>query len=164
MKSLEWRRRYKIDSLREDFKPPDVLRKYFSAGFVGQDKLQSPCTYYIIIVCLIKGMSNNMIHFSVWITRYGKSDMKGILRSSKKKDFVMYVVYLVETSIWRVMSDPQKYKRSPGAIVQTTIIFDLEDLSMQHITNKQGKNHLFGVGFQFAKSILSETRLCLSGT
>ncbi|XP_045023326.1 SEC14-like protein 2 [Daphnia magna] len=113
--SLEWRRRYKIDSLREDFKPPDVLRKYFSAGFVGQDKLQSP----------------------LWITRYGKSDMKGILRSSKKKDFVMYVVYLVETSIWRVMSDPQKYKRSPGAIVQTTIIFDLEDLSMQHITNKQ---------------------------
>lgn len=65
--------------------------------------------------------------------------MKGILRSTKKKDFVMYVVYLVETSIWRVMSDPLKYKRSPGAIVQTTIIFDLEDLSMQHITNKQGK-------------------------
>lgn len=66
------------------------------------------------------------------------SDMKGILRSTKKRDFVMYVVYLVETSIWRVMSDPEKYKRVPGAIVQTTIIFDLEGLSMQHVTNKQG--------------------------
>lgn len=66
------------------------------------------------------------------------SDMKGILRSTKKRDFVMYVVYLVETSIWRVMSDPKKYKRVPDAIVQTTIIFDLEGLSMQHVTNKQG--------------------------
>lgn len=64
--------------------------------------------------------------------------MKGILRSTKKRDFVMYVVYLVETSIWRVMSDPKKYKRVPDAIVQTTIIFDLEGLSMQHVTNKQG--------------------------
>ena len=52
----------------------------------------------------------------------------------------MYVVYLVETSIWRVMTDPKKYKREPDAIVQTTIIFDLEGLSMQHVTNKQGKN------------------------
>ena len=77
---------------------------------------------------------------AVWITRYGKSDMKGILRSTKKRDFVMYVVYLVETSIWRVMTDPKKYKREPDAIVQTTIIFDLEGLSMQHVTNKQGKN------------------------
>lgn len=66
-------------------------------------------------------------------------DMKGVLRSAKKRDFIMYVVYLVETSIWRVISDPQKYKRSPDTMVQTTVIFDLEGLSMQHITNKQGK-------------------------
>lgn len=69
--------------------------------------------------------------------------MKGILRSAKKRDYIMYVVYLVETSIWRVISDPQKYKRSPDAIVQTTVIFDLEGLSMQHITNKQGINSEF---------------------
>lgn len=43
LKSLEWRRQYKIDDIRDDFKPPDVLRKYFSAGLVGRDKLQSPC-------------------------------------------------------------------------------------------------------------------------
>ncbi|XP_046460746.1 SEC14-like protein 2 [Daphnia pulex] len=113
--SLEWRRHHKIDAIRDDFKPPEVLKKYFSASLVGRDKMQSP----------------------LWITRYGMSDMKGILRSTKKRDFVMYVVYLVETSIWRVMSDPKKYKRVPDAIVQTTIIFDLEGLSMQHVTNKQ---------------------------
>jgi metal transporter CNNM len=76
--------------------------------------------------------------FSVWITRYGRMDMKGILRSAKKRDFVMYIAYLVEFSISKVIEDPKKYKRSPGAIVQTTVIFDLEGLSMQHITNRQG--------------------------
>lgn len=65
-------------------------------------------------------------------------DMKGILRSAKKRDFVMYIAYLVEFSISKVIEDPKKYKRSPDAIVQTTVIFDLEGLSMQHITNRQG--------------------------
>lgn len=76
--------------------------------------------------------------FLVWITRYGRMDMKGILRSAKKRDFVMYIAYLVEFSISKVIEDPKKYKRSPDAIVQTTVIFDLEGLSMQHITNRQG--------------------------
>ncbi|XP_057372032.1 SEC14-like protein 2 [Daphnia carinata] len=113
--SLEWRRQHKIDTIRDDLKPSEVLTNYVSASLVGRDKTQSP----------------------LWITRYGRMDMKGILRSAKKRDFIMYVVYLVETSIWRVISDPKKYKRSPDTMVQTTVIFDLEGLSMQHITNKQ---------------------------
>ena len=44
--------------------------------------------------------------------------------------------------IWMVTSDPQRYRRSPDAIVQSTIIFDMEGFSMQHITNKQGINRL----------------------
>ena len=82
------------------------------------------------------------LNASVWVVRYGMSDLKGILRSAKKKDYVMYVVYLVESSIAKVNSDLQKYKRSPDAIVQSTIIFDMEGFSMQHITNKQGINRL----------------------
>nr|CAH0109547.1 unnamed protein product [Daphnia galeata] len=114
--SLEWRRQHRIDHIREEFKPPEVLSKYFSAGFVGRDNVHNP----------------------LWVVRYGMSDLKGILRSAKKKDYVMYVVYLVESSIAKVNSDLQKYKRSPDAIVQSTIIFDMEGFSMQHITNKQG--------------------------
>lgn len=64
--------------------------------------------------------------------------MKGILRSTKKRDYVMKVIHLVESSIWLVKSNPEKYKRSSDAIVQSTIIFDMEGFSMQHITNKQG--------------------------
>ena len=54
----------------------------------------------------------------------------------------MKVIHLVESSIWMVTSDPQRYRRSPDAIVQSTIIFDMEGFSMQHITNKQGINRL----------------------
>ena len=68
-------------------------------------------------------------------------DMKGILRSVKKRDFVMYIAYLVELSISKVITDPKKYKPTPDAIVQTTVIFDMEGLSMQHITNRQGTKY-----------------------
>jgi hypothetical protein len=39
---LEWRRHHKIDAIRDDFKPPEVLKQYFSASLVGRDKMQSP--------------------------------------------------------------------------------------------------------------------------
>lgn len=41
-KALEWRRQFKIDSILNDFKPPEVLLNYVSAGLVGRDKAQSP--------------------------------------------------------------------------------------------------------------------------
>ena len=53
----------------------------------------------------------------------------------------MYIAYLVETSISKVITDPKKYKPTPDAIVQTTVIFDMEGLSMQHITNRQGTEY-----------------------
>jgi metal transporter CNNM len=65
-------------------------------------------------------------------------DMKGILRSVKKRDFITYVIYLIESSISKVMADPKKYKPTPDAIVQTTVIFDMEGMSIQHVTNRKG--------------------------
>jgi len=32
-----------------------------------------------------------LFFFSVWVVRYGKSDMKGILCSAKKKDYLLHV-------------------------------------------------------------------------
>ena len=63
--------------------------------------------------------------------------MKGILRSVKKRDFITYVIYLIESSISKVMADPKKYKPTPDAIVQTTVIFDMEGMSIQHVTNRK---------------------------
>lgn len=84
------------------------------------------------------------------------SDVKGILRSVKKKDYVMYVVYLVESSIARVNADLKKFKRSPTAIVQSTIIFDMEGFSMSHITTKQGMYM-----FYFTINNIASFEMCL---
>ena len=41
--SFEWRRLYKIDTIIEDFKPPEVLTKYIAGGCVGRDRFLNPC-------------------------------------------------------------------------------------------------------------------------
>jgi len=40
--SLEWRKLYRIDTLLEDFHPPEVFNAYFSTTFFGYDKLHHP--------------------------------------------------------------------------------------------------------------------------
>lgn len=52
----------------------------------------------------------------------------------------MYIVSLVETMIYQVLEDPPKYKRTEDTIVQATVIFDMEQFSMRHITYKPGKS------------------------
>ena len=77
----------------------------------------------------------------VWLVRYGRADMKGILSSCKKKDFLSYVLYLVEQNNATVNSNMAKYQLKPGdSMVQATLIFDLEGFGMQHITHKPSKN------------------------
>ena len=39
---MEWRRQYRVDTLLDEFKSPEVVAKYFAAGFVGRDKQRNP--------------------------------------------------------------------------------------------------------------------------
>ncbi|EFX85553.1 hypothetical protein DAPPUDRAFT_222572 [Daphnia pulex] len=87
---MEWRHQHKINTLLDDFTPPEVLAKYFSAGYTGVDKLNS----------------------SLLITRFGAMDLKGMLLSAKKRDYLMTVVEVM------------------------TVIFDMAGFSMRHITFK----------------------------
>lgn len=112
--SMEWRRKYKVDAVLQDYEIPEVLTKYFAAGYIGVDKLNS----YTVVV------------------RYGLMDLKGILLSAKKRDYLTYVIEIVERSFQRVRNDPKKFKRSPDAIAQSTVIFDMAGFSMRHITYK----------------------------
>jgi len=112
--SLEWRRQYKIDTLLQDFESPEVFQKYFAAGFVGVDKAHNP----------------------LWVVRYGKIDMKGILHSAKKKDYLYHVYTLVETSIEASKQYKKKHNLPSSFMPQSTIIFDMEDFAMRHITYK----------------------------
>jgi metal transporter CNNM len=113
---MEWRHQHKINTLLDDFIPPEVLAKYFSAGYTGVDKLKS----------------------SLLITRFGAMDLKGMLLSAKKRDYLMTVVEVVERGIRAAQNNPTKFKRSPDSIFQMTVIFDMAGFSMRHITFKPG--------------------------
>ncbi|EFX85361.1 hypothetical protein DAPPUDRAFT_193891 [Daphnia pulex] len=112
--SLDWRRKNKTDLLLDGYQSPEVLTKYFAAGNLGVDKLK-----------------NNLL-----LIRYGMIDIKGVLLSSKKKDYVTHVVQIVEKTLAMVRKDPMKYKRSLDAIPQASVIVDLEGLSMNHVAYK----------------------------
>ncbi len=113
---MDWRRKYRVDLLNDGYQSPDVLTKYFAAGHLGVDKFKS----------------------NLLLIRYGMIDIKGVLLSSKKKDYVMHVVQIVEKTLAMFRKDPMKYKRSPDAISQASVIVDLEGFSMNHVTFKPG--------------------------
>jgi len=112
--SLEWRAQYRINTLLQDFTSPEVFKKYFAAGFTGVDKAHNP----------------------LWVVRYGRIDMKGILQSAKKKDYFYHVYSLVESSVKFAKDYQEKLDLPSSVITQSTIIFDLEDFAMRHITYK----------------------------
>ncbi len=133
---MEWRRQYRIDNLLEDFKSPEVLKKYFAAGFVGRDKQRNPGE--------LRLSADSKNWFKSWrcfitvvVVRYGMGDMKGVLNSVKKKDYIYHVISLVEETLAFPKKDPQRFGR-PNAPIQSTIIFDMDQFSMRHITYKPG--------------------------
>lgn len=111
-KSLEWRRNFKIDEMLDTYKAPEVLARYFTGGHIGVDKHKN----YLIAV------------------RYGAMDLKGILQSAKKRDYLMHVIGFAERAVIAMRDNPEKFKQSPDAISQLTMIFDMDRFSMRSVT------------------------------
>ena len=137
---MEWRRHYNIDTLLEDYESPEVFKKYFSADFVGYDKFNNPGKYTFRWWNIERVDDGPWFAFLVWVARFGRIDLKGLLLSAKKKDFLYHVFSLVETSIKKSKEYQDKYNSSPSVITQSTIIFDVEHLSMRQITYKPGNS------------------------
>ena len=115
--NLESRRYYKINPVSENYVAPEVLAKYFPCGSIGVDKYQN---------CLA-------------LLRFGQIDVKGLLLSEKPKVCLTFWCETLEKFYSAVRNEPMKYKRSPTAISQTTVIMDLNGFSMRHVTYKPGK-------------------------
>jgi len=112
--SLAWREKFKVNSLL-DYDAPEVLEKYCSVGRVGLDKFNYP----------------------FWVVRYGRTDMKGLMLSTRKPDYVNYIFSLVEKDMKYVRTHPEEHNNlSPTEVFQSTMILDLEEFGMQHITHK----------------------------
>ncbi|XP_065580103.1 SEC14-like protein 2 isoform X1 [Artemia franciscana] len=110
---LEWRKKYQVADLTDDWKPIEVLQKCYPVGIIGEDKSGSP----------------------VWLIRHGKLDIRGILQAVTIEEFVRYTVWMLEKSA-RIM-ERQSMKLGIDVSKQT-IIFDLEHWSFQDLVFKPG--------------------------
>lgn len=83
---MQWKQHLQVDTIIDDFDPPEVLRKYYPGGLVGHDKQGCP----------------------VWIVPLGSLDIKGLLHSTKKTDFVRYTVKCLQESEEDMRSQTEK--------------------------------------------------------
>ncbi|XP_046633841.1 SEC14-like protein 2 isoform X2 [Daphnia pulicaria] len=109
--SLAWRQANGIDDILK-WTPPEVLLKYFSFGKIGYDKLYSP----------------------VYVCAQGQMDLRGILQSVTKKDFMRYQTYMTER-INKEMRE-ESLRTGENQNCQMTFIADMMGLSMRQMSYK----------------------------
>ncbi|XP_068239493.1 SEC14-like protein 2 [Palaemon carinicauda] len=109
-KSMEWRKEWDVETVLE-WDVPEVLQRYYPVGMAGHDRGGLP----------------------VWIIPYGGCDMRGLLSSVRKRDYIRYTVRVLEASL----QDMKKQTKDLGyPVTQQCCIFDLEDFSLRHVTWK----------------------------
>lgn len=107
-KHLEFRKQLKVDTIIEDFKPPEVIEKYLSGGMCGYDREGSP----------------------VWYDVVGPLDPKGLLMSASKQDYLK--VKILHTELLR--RECQRQSQKLGKYVESiTLIYDCEGLGLKHM-------------------------------
>ncbi|XP_071115999.1 SEC14-like protein 3 [Haliotis cracherodii] len=103
-----WRKHIGADTIREDYKVPEVLQKYYIGGFCGHDNEGCP----------------------VWYEPFGYIDLKGVLQSVKKMDIIKMKVLQME-KIYHLFRTAEEKKGHKAA--QIIIVFDLDKFSMKHL-------------------------------
>ena len=72
---------------------------------------------------------------TVWICAYGRTDMKGILKSVSKRDYYRYIIYTAEkTKTCRKM--PSGSDANSGC--QEVFIADMDQLCLDQLSYKPG--------------------------
>lgn len=107
-KHLEFRRQMKVDTIIEDFKPPEVIEKYVSGGMCGYDQEGSPIWYDVI----------------------GPLDPKGLLLSATKQDFLKTKISNTEMLRRECKRQSQRLGKNIESI---TLIYDCEGLGLKHM-------------------------------
>ncbi|XP_030647578.1 SEC14-like lipid binding 8 [Chanos chanos] len=107
-KHLEFRKRIKADTITTEWKPPEVIEKYFSGGMCGYDREGSP----------------------VWYDVIGPVDPKGLLLSASKQDFIKSKVR--DCEMLQKECDLQS-ERLGKNVESITMIYDCEGLGLKHL-------------------------------
>lgn len=107
-KHLKWREKNKVDTILEDYKPLEVLEKYYGGAFIGVDKEGCP----------------------VRIEPFGRRDIKGLLHSVKGSDLMRNNIWILETFMLNIR---QAAKNSGKPIEQVVSISDMEGLDTDYM-------------------------------
>ncbi|XP_046460612.1 SEC14-like protein 2 [Daphnia pulex] len=109
--SLAWRQINGVDDILK-WTPPEVFQKYYSLGKIGYDKFNCP----------------------VYVCAQGNMDLRGILQSVTKKDFMRFQAYMTE-KVNKEMLD-ETLSNGKNKYCQMTFVADMENLSMRQMTYK----------------------------
>ena len=71
----------------------------------------------------------------MWISAYGRVDLKGIIQSVTKKDYVRYFAYVSEKSFSEMVKNSKESGRS---VSYQTVIIDMDQLSPHQMSYKPG--------------------------
>ncbi|EDO39298.1 predicted protein, partial [Nematostella vectensis] len=106
--SLWVRKKFGLDTILEDYKPPEVLEKYDPGGFFGYDK---------------EG-------FPIFIDPVGKIDFKGLLHSARREEVLRFKGMHAEQGMQLAKDQSKKLGKRVDKVVT---ILDMEGLGMKHL-------------------------------
>lgn len=107
-KHVEFRKQMRVDSIIDDWTPPEVIEKYVSGGMCGYDREGSPIWYDVI----------------------GPLDPKGLLQSATKQDFLKTKIRHTEMLRRECKQQSEKLGKNIESI---TLIYDCEGLGLKHM-------------------------------
>ncbi|XP_063448788.1 retinal-binding protein-like isoform X2 [Mytilus trossulus] len=115
--SVEFRKTMKVNTLLKEYKSPEVMRKYLTGGFCGHAKDGSP----------------------IRVELFGNLDLKGLMRSTKKSDFVKNKLHECE---WTVSDWVEQSKKLGRPVDGMTVICDMADIGTSALWIPGIKLHL----------------------
>ncbi|XP_797087.2 SEC14-like protein 2 [Strongylocentrotus purpuratus] len=105
---LSFREKWNVQSLLDNWHPPEVLDKYMVGGLCGFDKGGSP----------------------VWYEPFGYFDPRGVVLSSTGNDLTKMKIQICEEILSQLRSQTKKLGKPIDRMV---IVFDLEKAGLSHI-------------------------------
>lgn len=107
-----WAKEIKLDTFLMTYKPPEVLDKYFSNGFLCHDKEGSPVTYVDV----------------------GNMDLKGLWNSAKAQDGLKTILLQLLQELMELNIQSKKLGKQ---MTKASYIFNVQNLSFSNATNKK---------------------------
>ncbi|KAG8180421.1 hypothetical protein JTE90_022770 [Oedothorax gibbosus] len=117
---LRWRKMHRVDTIKQDFKPLEVMLEYDGMSHIGFDKEGAP-----VIYCA-----------------FGKMDFRGAYRCVNMSDLYKFILYKLEHFV-DLLKEQSKKLGKP--VTQWVMIFDYESFTFANATFKPVIHYLVGL-------------------